>query len=66
MLVDLYAIYQGLSLAIDVKIEELLCYSDSLHCINLITGLNVKYHVHAVLIQDIRSCLLTTMFLFAT
>ncbi|MCI77048.1 S-like ribonuclease, partial [Trifolium medium] len=36
MLAELYAIYKGLSLAKDMAIEELVCYSDSLLCINLI------------------------------
>ncbi|MCI28684.1 replication protein A1-like protein [Trifolium medium] len=54
MLAELYVIYQGLSLAKYMEIEELVCYSNSLHCMNLITGPNVKYHVHAVLIQDIK------------
>ncbi|MCI13385.1 S-like ribonuclease, partial [Trifolium medium] len=35
-LAELYAIYQGLILAKDMTIGELVCYSDSLHCINLI------------------------------
>ncbi|MCI54252.1 replication protein A1-like protein, partial [Trifolium medium] len=37
-----------------MRIEELVCYSDSLHCINIIKGPQSKYHVHAVLIQDIK------------
>jgi ribonuclease HI len=46
--------YQGLTLAKDLAIDELVCYSDSLLCINLIKGLVVKYHVYAVLVQDIK------------
>ncbi|GAU50506.1 hypothetical protein TSUD_409810 [Trifolium subterraneum] len=57
MLAELYAIYHGLSLAKDMEINEFVCYSDSLHCINLITGPTLKYHVHAVLIQDIKELL---------
>ncbi|GAU40444.1 hypothetical protein TSUD_397630 [Trifolium subterraneum] len=53
LLAELYAIYQGLTLAKDLAIDELVCYSDSLLCINLIKGPIVKYHVYAVLIQDI-------------
>jgi len=34
--------------------EELVCYSDSLYGINLIKGLSMKYHVYAILIQDIK------------
>ncbi|XP_045797947.1 uncharacterized protein LOC123892169 [Trifolium pratense] len=51
---ELYAIYKGLLLAINMSIDELVCYSDSLHCINLIKGPQVKFHMHAVLIQDIK------------
>ncbi|GAU12290.1 hypothetical protein TSUD_141980 [Trifolium subterraneum] len=51
---ELYAIYQGLTLAKDLAIDELICYSDSLLCINLIKGPIVNYHVYVVLIQDIK------------
>ncbi|CAJ2643293.1 unnamed protein product [Trifolium pratense] len=51
---ELLAIYQGLTLAKNMAIDELVCYSDSLHCINLIKGPNINYHVYAVLIQDIK------------
>ncbi|XP_045809964.1 uncharacterized protein LOC123904334 [Trifolium pratense] len=51
---ELYVIYKGLLLAINMGIDELVCYSDSLHCINLIKGPQVKFHMHAVLIQDMK------------
>lgn len=51
---ELSAIFHGLSVATDMGITELVCYSDSLLSINLITGNSSKYHVHAVLIQDIK------------
>ncbi|PNX97264.1 S-like ribonuclease [Trifolium pratense] len=35
-------------------------YSDSLHCVNLIKGPPVKYHIHVVLIQDIKELLSQT------
>jgi ribonuclease HI len=57
LLVELYAIYKGLLLAREMSIDELACYSDSLHCVNLIKGPQVKYHIHAVLIQDIKELL---------
>ncbi|XP_045821683.1 uncharacterized protein LOC123914526 [Trifolium pratense] len=57
MLAKLYVIYHGLILAKDMAIEDLICYSDSLHCINLIKGSISKFHVHAVLIQDINKLL---------
>ncbi|KAK2421829.1 hypothetical protein QL285_032414 [Trifolium repens] len=43
-------------------IDELVCYSDSLHCVNLIQGPQVKFHIHAVLIQDIKELLSQTNF----
>ncbi|PNX94236.1 ribonuclease H [Trifolium pratense] len=52
MLAKLYVIYHGLILAKDVAIEDFVCYSDSLPCINLIKCSISKFHVHAVLIQD--------------
>jgi len=35
-------------------IPELVCYSDSLLSINLIVGNYSRFHVHAVLIQEIK------------
>jgi len=51
---ELYAIYQGLILAKTLDIIELVCYTDSLHCINLLKGLAMRFHVDAVLIQDVK------------
>ena len=51
---ELYAIYQGLLLAKDKGIVDLMCYFDSLLCINIITEPILKFHVYAVLIQDIK------------
>jgi len=51
---ELYTIYQGLSLANEKGIVDLVCYSDSLLCINIITGPLLKFHVYVVLIQDIK------------
>jgi ribonuclease HI len=50
----MYAIYKGLLLAKDMRIDEVVCYSDSLYCINLIKGPQVKYHIYAVLIKDLK------------
>ncbi|PNX73807.1 ribonuclease H [Trifolium pratense] len=36
LLAELYDIYKGLLLAKDMNIDELVCYSDSLHNVNLI------------------------------
>ncbi|GAU32838.1 hypothetical protein TSUD_209060 [Trifolium subterraneum] len=57
LLAELYDIYEGLLLAKDMSIDELVCYSDSLHCVNLIKCPFVKYHIHVVLIQDIKELL---------
>jgi hypothetical protein len=43
-----------------MSINELICYTDSLHCVNLIKGPQVKYHIHAVLIQDINELISQT------
>ncbi|XP_024636248.1 uncharacterized protein [Medicago truncatula] len=40
-----------------MNIDAIVCYSDSLHGINLIKGPPMKYHVHVVLIQDIKDLL---------
>jgi hypothetical protein len=52
LFVEMYAIYKGLLLAKYLKIEELVCHY--LHCINHIKGLKAKYHIHIVIIQDIK------------
>ncbi|KAK2454619.1 hypothetical protein QL285_002162 [Trifolium repens] len=57
LLAELLAIYQGLILVKNMGIDELVCYSDSLHCISLIKGPTMNYHVYAMLIQDIRELL---------
>ncbi|GAU26946.1 hypothetical protein TSUD_06180 [Trifolium subterraneum] len=54
LLAELFAIYTGFTLAKNMAIDELVCYSDSFHSINLIKGPSIKYHVYAVLIQDIK------------
>ncbi|XP_024641655.1 uncharacterized protein [Medicago truncatula] len=54
---ELFAIYQGLMLAKEKAIADFVCYSDSLHCINLIKGPSMRFHTYAVLIQDIKELL---------
>jgi hypothetical protein len=49
---ELSAIHKGRLLAKDMNIDELVCYSDSLYCVNLIKGPQVRYHTNVVLIQD--------------
>jgi len=53
LLVELTAIQRGLLIAMEMGIEELVCYSDSLLSISLLTGHASKFHAYAVLIQDI-------------
>ncbi|GAU22830.1 hypothetical protein TSUD_281970 [Trifolium subterraneum] len=60
LLAEMYAIYKGLLLAKEMSIDDLVCYSDSLHCVNLIKGPHAKYPIHAVLIQDIKELLSQT------
>jgi len=35
-------------------IDELVCYSDSLVCVNLLKDPTPRFHVYAVLIQDVK------------
>jgi ribonuclease HI len=51
---ELTAIFHGLSMAKEMEIVELVCYSDSLLSINLIVGNTPRFHVYAVLIQEIK------------
>ncbi|XP_024630926.1 uncharacterized protein [Medicago truncatula] len=62
LLAELSAIHRGLLMAADMELEDLVCYSDSLLSINLITGQASIYHSYAVLIQDIRDLLVTHNF----
>jgi ribonuclease HI len=54
LLAELFAILHGLTLAKDMDFETLICYFNSLHCINVIKGPNIHFHVHVVLIQHIK------------
>lgn len=54
---ELTTIYHGLSMAKERGIPDLVRYSDSLLSINLIVGNPSRYHVHAVLIQEIKELL---------
>ncbi|XP_024634472.1 uncharacterized protein [Medicago truncatula] len=51
---ELTAILEGLRLALNMGIEELVCFSDSQLSVNLFSGDVSKYHVYAVIIQDIK------------
>ena len=58
LLAELNAINRGLIVSKGLGVDELVCYSDSLVCINLINGLVQKFHIYAVLIQDIKDMLI--------
>ena len=62
LFVELTAIHCGLLLAVEMGIEDLVCYSDSLLSISLITGHTSNIHVYAVLIQDIKDLLSSRSF----
>jgi hypothetical protein len=51
---ELYAVYKGFLLAKDMSVDELVCYSDSLHCVNLINGPQIKFHIYALCGADPR------------
>jgi hypothetical protein len=57
LVVEFCAIYKSLLLTRYMSIDELVCYSDFLQCINFIKSLKVKYHIHIVLIQYIKESL---------
>jgi len=57
ILVELSAIYHGLIIGKYLGFVELVCYSDSLVCINLINNHLEKYHVYVILIQYIKELL---------
>ena len=59
---ELTAIQRGILLAIDAGIEDMVCYSDSMLSIQLLTTRTSTYHAYAVLIQDIKDLLSTRNF----
>ena len=58
MLAELSALYHDLVLAKDLGYTELVCYSDSLVCTNLLNGPIERYHVYVVLLRNIKQLLL--------
>jgi len=60
---ELTAIQWGLRLAVEMGKEELVCYSDSMPSIRLLTGHVSNYHVYAVLIQEIKELLSSRNFI---
>lgn len=57
LVAELTAIQQGLRLAVEMGIDDLVCYSDSLLSIRLLIDHVSNYHVYAVLIHDIKDLL---------
>jgi len=49
-------------MAIDIGIDDLACYSNSLLSVNLIKGDTPHYHIYVVLIQDIKDMLASNNF----
>lgn len=56
LMAELTAIHRGLLLAAETDIEEMVCYSDSMLSIKLLTEHAFTYHAYAVLVQDIKTC----------
>lgn len=54
---ELTALHRGLTMAPSMDFPVLVCYSDSLHAVNLINSDTSHYHVYDVLIQDIKDLL---------
>ncbi|XP_024634474.2 uncharacterized protein [Medicago truncatula] len=59
---ELTAIHKGLLMAAENGIEEMICYTDSLLSVKLLTNSSSRFHAYAVLIQDIQDLLLSTNF----
>ena len=59
---ELTTIYHGLHMIIDIGIDVLACYSNSLLSINLIKGDIPHFHVYDVLIQNIKDISATNNF----
>lgn len=54
---ELSAIHRDLLLAVESDYEEMVCYSDSMLSIKVVTEQDSNFHVYAVLIQDIKDLL---------
>lgn len=57
LLAELTAIQHGLHMAIELNMNDLSCYSDSLLAVNLIMNDTPRFHIYAVLIQNIKDLL---------
>jgi len=52
LLAELTVIHQGLNLAIDLNVSDLMCYSDFLLVVHLIRNDTPRFHIYDVLIQN--------------
>jgi ribonuclease HI len=59
---ELTAIHKGLLIAIEKGIEVLICYTDSLLSVKLLSNSTSRFHAYAVLIQDIQDLLASKNF----
>ena len=57
LLAELTAIHQGLKLVMVLNANDIMCYSDSLLAVNFIANETPRYHIYAVLIQNIKDLL---------
>jgi ribonuclease HI len=57
LLAELTTIYHGLIKAIEMGTDHLLCYYDSLISIHLISDNTLRFHIYAMVIQDIKDML---------
>lgn len=57
LLAELSTIYHGMIMAIEMGIDDLICYSDTLLSINLISVDTPRYYIYAILVQDIKDLL---------
>jgi len=59
LLAELTTIHNGLRLALEMGLDEVVCYSDSLLSVNIISEDVSKFHTCTVLVQDIKDIFAT-------
>lgn len=62
LLAKLHAIYQGLRMVRALGFSDVMCYSNSLHSINLINGPPLKFHAYTTLIHDIKDLIILSSY----
>ena len=58
LFVELFVIFNGLSMVRTLGITDFVCYSDPLYSVSLINGPPMKFHVNTTLIQDIKDLII--------